>query len=73
MTRRITLIFDNEDDFADVLVAIRGAHGSSTKDSAERGAAIAAICRSLAPRPLASNGPLPGQATLPIFLDVKGA
>lgn len=49
MKRNILLTFTDEDDYADVLIAIRAAHAGSTKDPAERGAAIAEICRCYPP------------------------
>jgi hypothetical protein len=68
--RNILLQFEDEDDYADVLVAIRHMHGKSTKDAAERAMAIAAICRCWQPgeaeKP--TNGsPLPGQNPLPFM------
>jgi len=82
MKRTIKLDFLSEDDYADVLVAIRAAHGESTKDPADRGAAIAAICRCYPPPvamyPVSAPGnppvincpPLHGPST---YLDPKGA
>jgi|HubBroStandDraft_5_1064220.scaffolds.fasta_scaffold217053_2 hypothetical protein len=73
MKRNILLQFEDEDDYADVLVAIRTANGSSTKDPAERAQAIALICRGpwgVLGNSRPSNGaPLPGQKSLPIMHD----
>ena len=76
MKRNILLQFDDEDDYADVIVAIRMAHGSPTKDPGERAVLVAEICRFYrdgpAPiKPIPNGAPLPGQMSL--LPDPKGA
>lgn len=80
MTRTIKLRFTSEDDYADFLVAMRPYMANIPGPYVEtvdevRAKAVAKICRaqSAPAKPAAAPGPLPGQATLPIFTDTMGA